>query len=123
MAGQFNENGTDGFFTEAPLDGYTLISTIETFEQASGKIVKVVARQRSKHENHELVADAILASDVGLIDDQRAFVRQHIRRDIYDVMAPVSKNKLTGTWTRRVAGSRTGYVAGPQVNQLESFTY
>ena len=74
------------------MDGYTLISTIETFDQTSGNITKVVARQRSKHENHELFADAILASDVGLIDDERAFVQQHLRRDIYDVMAPVSRN-------------------------------
>jgi hypothetical protein len=95
-----DENGTDGFFTEAPMDGYTLISTIETFDQTSGKITKVVARQHSKHENRELFADVILANDVGLIDDERAFVRQHIRRDIYDVMAPVSKNKLSSTWTR-----------------------
>jgi hypothetical protein len=95
-----NENGTDGFLTEAPMDGYTLISTIETFDQTSGNITKVVARQRSKHENHELFADAILASDVGLIDDERAFVQQHLRRDIYDVMAPVSRNKVTGTWSR-----------------------
>jgi hypothetical protein len=95
-----NENGTDGFFTEAPMDGYTLISTIETFDQTTGKITKVVARQRSKTENHELFADAILANDVGLIDDERALLRQHIRQDRYDVMAPVSKNKITGTWTR-----------------------
>jgi hypothetical protein len=95
-----NENGTDGFFTEAPMDGYTLISTIETFDQTTGKITKVVARQRSKTENHELFADAILANDVGLIDDERALLRQHIRQDHYDVMAPVSKNKITGTWTR-----------------------
>ena len=81
------------------MDGYTLISTIETFDQTSGNITKVVARQRSKHENHELFADAILASDVGLIDDERAFVQQHLRRDIYDVMAPASGNKITGTWT------------------------
>ncbi|MGA2761202.1 MAG: hypothetical protein ABSF08_12900 [Candidatus Cybelea sp.] len=94
-----NENGTDGFFTEAPMVGYTLVSTIETFDQTSGKVIKVVARQRSKHENHELFADATLANDVGLIDDERAFVGQHIRRDVYHVMAPVSKNKVTGTWT------------------------
>jgi hypothetical protein len=95
-----NENGTDGFFTEAPMDGYTLISTIETFDQTTGKITKVVARQRSKSENHELFADAILANDVGLIDDERALIRKHIRRDTYDVMAPVSRKKITGTWTR-----------------------
>ena len=35
-----NENGTDGFFTEAPMVGYTLVSTIETFDQTSGKITK-----------------------------------------------------------------------------------
>jgi hypothetical protein len=95
-----NENGTDGFFTEAPMVGHTLISTIETFDQTSGTITKVVARQRSKSENHELFADAILANDVGLIDDERAFLKKHIRRDVYDAMAPVLQNKITGTWTR-----------------------
>jgi hypothetical protein len=91
-----DENGTDGLFTEAPLSGPALVSTIETFDQTTGKIAKVVVRQRSKKENHELFADAILANDLGLIDDERD--QNLIREDVFDLMSPVAGGAITGHW-------------------------
>jgi hypothetical protein len=43
--------------------------------------------------------DAVLANDVGLIDDERHYGK-YTRRDIFYLMAPVSKKRITGTWTR-----------------------
>lgn len=93
-----NENGNDGLLTEAvtePSGGIT--SAVETFDQTTAKITKIVAKQRSKSGNHELVVAAIVANDVGLIDDERD--QHHVRQDIFHLMAPVTGGKLTGLWT------------------------
>lgn len=97
-----DENGTDGVLTEVtPPSGFPDTSVVETFDQTTAQITKVVRKQNSGPSgSRELFADAILANDVGLIDDERAHLQQHVRRDTYYVMAPVSGNKITGTWKR-----------------------
>lgn len=92
-----NENGNDGVLAEAvtkPSGG--IISAIETFDQTTGKIVKIVAKQKNTSGNHELVALGVVANDVGLIDDERDSGSG--RHDIFHLMAPVAGGKFTGTW-------------------------
>jgi hypothetical protein len=97
-----DEKGTDGVLTEVtPPSGDPYTSVVETFDQTTAQVTKVIRRQNSgRSGNRELAVDAILANDVGLIDDERDLLRKHIRRDTYYVMAPVSENKITDTWTR-----------------------
>ena len=95
-----NENGTDGVLTEVtPPSGSPFKSVVETFDQTTAKVTKVVREQNGDSGNRELNVDAILANDVGLIDDERHFGK-YTRRDIYYLMAPVTKKKITGTWKR-----------------------
>ena len=92
-----NQNGDDGVLAEAvnePSGG--IISAIETFDQTTAKITKIVAKQKSKSGNHQLVALGIVDNDVGLIDDERD--QEGVRRDIFHLMAPVSGGKFTGSW-------------------------
>jgi hypothetical protein len=96
-----NENGTDGVLTQVSSlnDPYT--SYVETFDQTTAKVVKVVRKENSGTDgNHELAVDAILANDVALIDDERDDLKTLLRHDVYYTMAPVTGNKITGTWTR-----------------------
>jgi hypothetical protein len=95
-----DENGNDGVLTEVtPPSGDPYTSVVETFDQSSAQIVKVVRKQKSSPSgNDELFVDAIAANDVGLIDDEND--QSGERDDTYYVMAPVSKNKITGTWSR-----------------------
>lgn len=96
-----DENGTDGVLTEVtPPSGSPFTSVVETFDQTTGKITKVVRKQSGGPSGgRELFVDAILANDVGLIDDERRHVGRPLR-DVYYLMAPVSGKKITGTWTR-----------------------
>lgn len=95
-----DENGTDGVLTEVtPPSGSPFTSVVETFDQATAKITKVVRKQDGDSGNRELSVDAVLANDVGLIDDERHY-GEYTRRDVFYLMAPVSKKKVTGTWTR-----------------------
>ncbi|MGA8661957.1 MAG: hypothetical protein WB644_06630, partial [Candidatus Cybelea sp.] len=96
-----DENGTDGVLTEVtPPSGSPFTSVVETFDQTTGKITKVVRKQKGGPSGgRELFVDAILANDVGLIDDERRHVGRPLR-DVYYVMTPVTGGKFTGTWTR-----------------------
>jgi hypothetical protein len=96
-----DENGTDGVLTEVtgPSDPFT--SVVETFDQTKARIVKIVRKQSSGPSgDRELVVDAIQANDVSLVDDGISNPQKHTRRDLFYVMAPVTGNKITGTWTR-----------------------
>jgi hypothetical protein len=95
-----DENGTDGVLTEVTGITTPYTSIVETFDQTNAQIVKVVRKQKSGSEgNRELAADAIQANDVGLIDDELRHSGGPFR-DKYYVMSPVTKNKITGTWTQ-----------------------
>jgi hypothetical protein len=96
-----DENDNDGILTQVSSlsDPYT--SYVETFDQTTAKVVKVVRKQKSGPNGiHELAVDAILANDVALIDVERDDMKTLLRHDVYYVMAPVTGNKVTGTWTR-----------------------
>jgi hypothetical protein len=95
-----DENGTDGVLTEVTGLSDPFTSVVETFDQTNAQIVKVVRRQKSGPKgNRELVADAIGANDVGLIDDELRHAGGSFR-DKYYAMSPVTNNKITGTWTQ-----------------------
>jgi hypothetical protein len=87
-----DENGTDGMLTEAD----THVSYLETFDQTTGKITKVVAKEPTKTGDSELIAQAIFANDVGLIENEHTAPGS---KDVFDVMDPVTGEKLTGKWT------------------------
>jgi len=95
-----DENGTDGVLTEITGVSEPYTSIVETFNQTTAQAVKVVRKQKSGPQgNRELVADAIQANDVGLIDDELRHSGGSFR-DKYYVMSPVTKNKVTGIWTQ-----------------------
>jgi hypothetical protein len=93
-----DENGTDGVLTEVTRISTPYRSIVETFDQATAQIVKVVREQNSGPKgNRELAVRGILADDVGLIDDELRHEGKTFR-DVYDVMVPVTGNSISGTW-------------------------
>ncbi len=83
-----DQNGTDGVFANyRDLDtGETQLS-VETFDQRTGKITKVVTKPKTRTFSYSVLG--ILAKDIGVIADGKN----------YDLMAPVRGGKFTGTWT------------------------
>jgi hypothetical protein len=92
-----NQNGNDGLLTETVL-GSSVINAIETFDESTGEITKVVQKVQRINANVEPVVDAVAGDDVGIIDVERDFVvGSRIKRDDhFDIMSPVSGNKITG---------------------------
>jgi hypothetical protein len=92
-----NQDGNDGVLTETVL-GSSVINAIETFDESTGKITKIVQKVERVNANVEPVVDAVAGNDVGIIDVERDFVvHSRVERDDhFDIMNPVSGNKITG---------------------------
>ena len=86
--------GTEGLLCEAvPNPDGTVSAAIETFDQTTGEIIRVL---KSSHTQDDFVALGV-AGSVGLIE------REHVQgfnvRRSFEVISPLSGNKLTGAWT------------------------
>jgi hypothetical protein len=83
--------------TETVLGGSKVLNAIETFDESTGKITKVVQKVERINASVEPVVDAIAGSDVGIIDVEHDFVvsSRLERDDHFDIMSPVSGNKIT----------------------------
>jgi hypothetical protein len=96
-----DQTGSDAVLSETMSDNSGLLNAIETFDEPSGKITKIVQKTQTNDDGPSPVVDAIAGTDVGLIDDQFDFVKSGklVRDDKYLEMNPVSGNKITGKWT------------------------
>jgi hypothetical protein len=97
-----DQNGTEGLLSESLLlsDGNLLVAT-ETFDQNTGKIVKVVAKKTETQD--DFVAWGVVGSHIGL------FEQEHVKGIFVDkrtfaILNPVDGNKVTGKWTPPVDG-------------------
>jgi hypothetical protein len=96
-----NQNGTDGILDDAAtLPDGSVKSAIEIFDTTTGKITKVVETVVSKTGNQELTARGILGNDIGFVDFERVHIANfHVtRNDVFDLLNPVSGEKITGVW-------------------------
>lgn len=92
-----DQNGTAGVLAESlNAAGGTFDVAVETFDQKTGKILKIVAHQTATH--NDFVALGIFGTSVGLIEFEKSkgiFVNQRLYRTIN----PLSANQFTGPWT------------------------
>ncbi len=65
-----DQNGNDGVLAETVL-GSQVTNAIETFNESTGKITKVIQKRQRLNANVEPVVDAIAGSDVGIVDVAR----------------------------------------------------
>jgi len=117
-----DQNGSDGVLTETVLGNTGLVlNAIETFDQTTGKITKVVRKTVRSNADVEPVADAIAGSDVGIIDVAHNYPsRGFIRDDHFAVMNPVSSDRITGkSAPRNPTGLVPSFVTNNQSSSSE----
>ena len=92
---EIDPNGTEGLLSEAVLnnDG-TVSARVETFNQATGKIIRVLAKTESQDDFIALD----VAGSVGLIEREHVKGIFNIRRTFH-IIDPLSGDKINGDWT------------------------
>ncbi len=95
-----DQNGTEGVLSEAQdLGGEKVLAAVETFDQATGKILKVVKKIETKDDFLTL---GIVGASLGLVEREHV-VGIYVKKRIYDELNPLDSNKFTGTWTPPLA--------------------
>jgi hypothetical protein len=92
-----DQSGTEGVFSEyvAEQGGNNLVAT-ETFDQKTGKILKVVAKKNETEDDY--VTEGVFGDHVGLVLHQHV-VNNRVIQNHYLTMNPLDMNKFTGKWT------------------------
>jgi hypothetical protein len=87
-----DQNGTEGLLAEANVDGNG--TAVETFDQSTGKILKVVSKLTTADD---FIALGISGSSVGLVEHEHV-KGIYVNKRTYNILNPLSKNAFTGTW-------------------------
>lgn len=91
-----DQNGREGVLSESKqLTGTTLLAAVETFDQASGTVTKVVKKLEGKDDFLTL---GVTGASIGLVE------REHVRdifvaKRIYRTIDPLNARAFTGQWT------------------------
>jgi len=98
---EVDPNGTEGLLCEALSnpDG-TLSARVETFSQATGRIIRVLAKSESQDDAITLG----VAGSVGLVEYEHVRALFNIRRT-FSTINPLAGNMINGQWTPPIACS------------------
>lgn len=91
-----DQAGNEGVLSEArTLAGGRVIAAVETFDQTTGAIIKVVDQVRTRDD---FVTLGVVGNSVGLIEREHVVSRFNIVRS-FGIIDPLSRNRITGPWT------------------------
>jgi hypothetical protein len=92
-----DQTGTEGLLSEAVAlsDGKANVA-VETFDQKTGKIVKIIAQQNDS--KNDFVTLGISGSSVGLVEFEHV-TNLLVDNRLYGILNPLNSNKVTGRWT------------------------
>ena len=91
-----DQNGTEGLLSEAQtLANGNVLAAVETFDQATGKIITVMAKTQTQDD---FVTMGVVGNGVGLVEHEHVVSFLHVVRTFH-TSNPLSSNKVTGVWT------------------------
>jgi hypothetical protein len=98
-----DQNGTEGVLSEAKgLNNGDVLAAVETFDQATGKILTVVGETRTQDNFLTL---GIVGTSVGLVEREHV-TGLFVTKRIYEELNPLSLNKFTSTWKAPLTGDQ-----------------
>jgi hypothetical protein len=91
-----DQNGTEGVLSEAFFQSNgTVLAAVETFNQKTGQILKVVSETQTQDD---FITLGVVGNSVGLVEHEHVVSPLNVKR-IFNIMNPLSGNKITGKWT------------------------
>jgi len=91
-----DQNGTEGILSEAlNLSNGNVLAAAETFDQKTGKILKVIAQTQTQDD---FVTLGVVGASVGLVEYEHVVSLFNVKR-YFGIADPLSGNKPTGRWT------------------------
>lgn len=108
-----DQNGTEGLLSESGL-GNNCVYATETFDQATGDIIKVVRKGQSADCGDDDVTWGISGTSVALVEHQHSPTFDHLHMS-FQLLNPLSGNQFTSSWTP--PGKGTAYIWGATRNQ------
>jgi len=91
-----DQNGTEGVLSESQtLSNGNVLAAVETFDQKTGKILKVVIKTETQDD---FVTMGVVANSVGLVEREHVAGGFVVKR-IFRTLDPLDSNRFTGLWT------------------------
>jgi hypothetical protein len=91
-----DQNGTEGVLAESLiLSNGNIEAAVETFDQATGKILDVVTKTTNQDD---FIGLGVVGTSVGLYEHEHEVSLLHVQRT-FSTINPLSANKTTGSWT------------------------
>jgi hypothetical protein len=92
-----DQTGTEGILSEAfALANGDANVAVETFDQKTGKIIKVI--QQQSDSKNDFVTFGIFGNHVALTEFEHV-TSLYVDKRLYGVSSPVNSNRITGKWT------------------------
>lgn len=91
-----DQAGTEGILTEAQtMDNGKVLAAVETFDQATGAIIKVIKMTETQDD---FITLGVVGRSTGLVEREHVVSFLNVVRS-FKVLDPLRKNRFTGTWT------------------------
>ncbi len=114
-----DQNGTEGLLSEAKtFPNGNVLAAVETFDQTTGKILKVVALTQPIYPDDDFITMGVVGNSVGLVEHehvQNGFVASRT----FSTLNPLASNSFTGVWTPPIGPQHIIMPAGVSRNQGE----
>jgi hypothetical protein len=111
-----DQNGTEGLLSEyRDLSSGNVLAAVETFDQTTGSILKVVAETMTKDD---FVTLGVVGSSVGLVEHEHVQGILQVKRT-FNTLNSLSSNVITGFWTPPIGTSHLIEPTGVSRNQGE----
>lgn len=119
-----DQNGTEGLLSESQtLSNGNVLAAVETFDQATGKILKVLTKTETQDD---FITLGIVGKSVGLVEHEHQLSFLHIQRT-FPTLNPLDKNLFTRLWTPPIGSQHlimpTGVSRSQSVPNVAVFAY
>jgi len=93
-----DQNGTEGLLAESKTESNgNVLAAVETFDQATGAILKVVELTQPSHAQDDFITMGIVGNSVGLFEHEHVS-RLTVSTRTFSILNPLSSNRISGAW-------------------------